>query len=392
MALTATTTDVAVIGLGAMGAATLYQLARRGIAAVGVDRFIPPHDQGSSHGDTRITRQAVGEGGAYAPLVLRSHAIWRALEAATGDSLLEACGGLILGPTRQASSHHGKTDFLKKTVAVAERFGIAHQVLDRAAIAARFPQFTGLADDDTACFEPGAGYLRPERCIAALLAEAQRHGAVCRTGTAVRAIAQDGDLVRLTLAGGALTCRRAVVAAGAWTAPLLGAPFDRLLRVTRQVLHWFATDDPALYAPGRCPVFIRMYGPNDEDYFYGFPSLDGHSIKVATEQYRHTTTADTVSRSVAAEEAAAMHRTHLAGRLLHVTDQAERSVACVYTGTPDADFLIDTHPAMNRVTVISACSGHGFKHAAAIGEAVAATLATGHADADLSPFRLGRFG
>lgn len=391
MALTSTTTDVAVIGLGAMGAATLYHLACQGVPTIGIDRFAPPHDQGSSHGETRITRQAVGEGGVYAPLVLRSHQIWRALEAATGESVLQACGGLIAGPTRQNSSHHGKADFLRRTVAVAEAFGIPHRVLDRAAMADEFPQFIGLAEDDMGYFEPGAGFLRPERCIAALLAEATRAGAICRTGTTVKAIAQDGDRVRLTLSDGTLTCRHVVVAAGAWSAPLLGAPFDRLLRVTRQVLHWFVAEDPTAWVPGSCPVFVRMYGAGDEDYFYGFPALDGASVKVASEQYADTTTADSALRTVAPGEAAAMHRTHIAGRLRGISARAAKSHACLYTNTPDADFLIDTHPAMNRVTVISACSGHGFKHAAAIGEAVAATIATGRSDLDLSPFRLRRF-
>ena len=151
----AATTDIAVIGLGAMGAAALYQLARRGVRATGIDRFAPPHSLGSSHGETRITRQAVGEGAAYAPLVLRSHEIWRELEAATGASLLVACGGVMIGPMHRASSHHGKPDFLRTTTAVAHQFAIPHEVLTRDDLTSRFPQFTNLAPDDVGYYEPG---------------------------------------------------------------------------------------------------------------------------------------------------------------------------------------------------------------------------------------------
>jgi len=124
--------EVAVVGLGAMGAATLYQLARRGVSAIGIDRFAPPHALGSSHGETRITRAAVGEGEDYVPFVRRSHAIWRELEAATGQSLLEQCGLLMMAPRGVRTGHHGKTDFLNRTASVARRHRIPHQMLDRA--------------------------------------------------------------------------------------------------------------------------------------------------------------------------------------------------------------------------------------------------------------------
>ena len=169
--------DTIVVGLGAIGSACLYQLAKRGQRVLGVDRYHPPHSYGSSHGETRITRQAIGEGEAYVPLVLRSHQIWRALEAETGLSLLETCGALILGDPDGAACHHGKTDFIRRTILAAERFGIAHEVLDAAAIQDRFPQFQ-LTGRETAYFEPGGGYVHPERCIEAQLAMARRHGAV----------------------------------------------------------------------------------------------------------------------------------------------------------------------------------------------------------------------
>jgi sarcosine oxidase len=383
-------TDVAVVGLGAMGAATLYQLAKRGVSCVGIDRFAPPHDLGSSHGETRITRLAVGEGGALAPFVRRSHEIWRELEAATGETLLTQCGALVMAPGGAPSSHHGKPDFVARSIAVAEEFGIAHEAFGGAEVRRRFPHFVA-ADDVQAYFEPEGGYVAPERCIAAQLGEAFRLGARVVTGAAARAIRQTGAGVEIETADGVVACDRAIVAAGAWAGPLLGAPFDRLLTVKRQVLHWFALEE-GVEAPEGSPVFIWMHGAGDADYLYGFPPQPGaRSMKVATEQFEASTEANTVERAVSPTESAAMYEAHLRGRLAGVTSRAVKAAACMYVMTPDFNFIIDDHPAMDRVTVVSACSGHGFKHSAGIGFALAERAATGRSKMDLAPFALSRF-
>ena len=213
-----------------------------------------------------------------------------------------------------------------------------------------------------------------------------------RIAAEVKEIEQGVGVVRIVTGNGIIEAARVVVAAGAWTTPLLGAPFDRLLTVTRQVLHWFPVDGD-LYAPGRFPTLIWMHGDTTEDYFYAFPALPGSGLlKAATEQYGVQTTADAMERGMRPEEGAALHRTHLAQRLMGVGAGPVRSSACLYTGTPDSGFIIDRHPRMDRVTVISACSGHGFKHSAGIGEAVAAEVCGERAASQLAPFRLDRFG
>jgi sarcosine oxidase len=384
--------DFLVIGLGAMGSAALYQLAKRGASVIGLDRFAPPHTMGSSHGETRITRQAIGEGRDYVPLVLESHRIWRELEAETGESLLTTCGALVMASGTGTNSHHGKPDFVQNSIRAAREFGIPHEVLDGREVARRFPQFLGLDGAENAYYEPGGGYVRPERCIAAQLSRASALGATIRTGVEVLSIAEDGDGVRVETSAGLFHAGEVVVSAGAWTAPLLAAPFDRLLGVTRQVLHWFELDEPGAF-PADGPVYIWMHGTSDTEYFYGFPPHAGEaSVKVATEQYAENTTAEAADRTVRPEESAGMYRRHIAGRLAGATPRVARAAACLYTVTPDHGFIIDRHPAQRRVLVVSACSGHGFKHSAGIGLAAAELMTGGQSRIDLRPFGLGRFG
>lgn len=382
-------TEFVVVGLGAMGAACAYQLAKRGATVLGLDRFAPPHALGSSHGETRITRQAVGEGAAYVPLVTASHRIWRELEAETGQNLFEACGAIVIAPGTGESSHHGKPDFVARSTEVAERYGIPHETMTGAEAARRFPQFA-LAGDEKVYYEPGGGYVFPERCIEAQLACAAALGAEIRSDAQALSIAQDGDRVVVETEKGRIVAARAIVAAGGWAGELLGAPFDRLLTVNRQLLHWFELDDMTAYAPG-APVFIWMHGPTDIDYLYGFPPLPGDPrIKVATEQYAAATTAYAVSREVSAEESAEMHSVHVKGRLAGASTRVAKAAACLYTVTPDNGFIIDRHPRMDRVVAISACSGHGFKHSAGIGEAVAKAMVESEWE-PLAPFSLARF-
>ena len=256
--------DFVVVGLGAMGCAVLYQLARRGAKVIGIDRFVPPHQMGSSHGETRLTRQAVGEGRDYAPLVLNSQRIWRELEADTGETLFNDCGVLVMAPGSGRTSHHGKPDFVARSIEVARDFGIVHEVFDGAEVARRFPQFLGLVGSEKAYYEPGGGYVFPERCIAAQLRRASQLGARIRTGVEVRSIDQSG-IVRIETSDGTIEAGQVVVSAGSWTAPLLGAPFERLLTVNRQVLHWYDLDDLSAYGPD-APAFIWMHGATDVDY------------------------------------------------------------------------------------------------------------------------------
>lgn len=383
--------DVAVIGLGAVGGAILMQLAEQGVRAIGLDRFAPPHTHGSSHGETRITRLSVGEGEAYAPLVRRSHEIWRALERATGSTLLVETGGLVMAPRHGAAQHHGTGNFVMRSVEVARRFDIPHAVMDATELNRRFPQFL-LRGDEVAFFEPGAGMLLPEACVAAQLQRAVALGASVATDEPVRDLRETSTGVLITTARREFEVASAVVAAGAWLPRLLGGAFTRLAVPYRQALHWFTPDVPADYAPGKFPIFIWMHGDAAEDYLYGFPTAGTPEVKLATEQYGVMADPDTVSRAVAPAESGAMFDRHVRGRLRGIAPVASRAAACLYTVTPDAGFIVDTVPGMPRVLAVSACSGHGFKHAAALGEAVAQHVVSGRSDITLAPFALARLG
>lgn len=381
--------DVIVIGLGAFGSATAYQLAKAGAQVIGIDRFVPPHDRGSSHGATRITRLAIGEGEVYVPLALRSHQIWHELEAASGQQLLLRTGGLIMGRREGQAQHHGQPDFVRRTMAAAARFGIEHEILAASDVAARFPQFI-TRGDELAYFEPEAGVLRPELCIDTQLRQAALRGAQLHYGETVVALSGTATGVQVTTDKARYAAARAIITAGPWVPGLVGGQFATHLRVLRQVMYWFEPAAPALYRSPGCPVFIWMHGSGDEDYLYGFPMVDGHAgVKLATEQHQLSTDPDRTERTVSAVEQQQMYRRHVAGRLQGLSERCVFAASCLYTVSTDSGFIVDRHPDVERVTVVSACSGHGFKHSAALGERLARHALMQRGD-DLAPFALGR--
>ncbi|MGY1880624.1 N-methyl-L-tryptophan oxidase [Pseudomonas reactans] len=379
-----------VIGLGAMGAATVYQLAKAGVKVAGIDRHHPPHTLGSSHGDTRITRLSVGEGAQYVPIVRNSHRIWRELEALSGESLFEQSGLLVL-TSREDFDPSDETDFTLRTIGLAQTYGIEHEVLDAAQIRQRFPQFAQVVDSAIGYYEPGGGFVRPERCIEVQLRLAEQQGATLYKGETVTHISSDEHGVMVTTDQRTLLADKLVVSAGNWAGGLLGAPFDRLLKVYRQQLFWFETEPDAALV-GASPTFIFTHGPGESDTNYGFPALPGEgSLKVATAQYHTPTTPQTLDRTVSPAQEREMYEQQVQGRIAGLTAKVVKSAVCAYTVTPDHHFIIDRHPTLQHTLVVSPCSGHGFKHSAALGEAFAQWCVKGESELDLSSFSLKRF-
>jgi sarcosine oxidase len=349
---------------------------------------------GSSHGDTRITRQAIGEGREFVPLVLRSDEIWKQLESATGLRLVTRNGGLVMASPGIPGSHHGSSSFVQDTIDTATEFGIAHQTLDASEIQARYPQFR-LRGNEVAYFEPGAGFLRPEACISTQLSEAKRLGAEVFPSETVLALKASGTTVNVETDHGTYSAARVIVTAGPWIQQLMGAAYQHLFRVYRQVMNWFAIENnPQNYSPERFPIFIWLTGSEPRDMLYGFPAIHGAEggIKISTEQYEATVDPDHVTRAVAPSEVDAMFTEYIRPRFRGISSRCLRSETCLYTVTPDAKFIVDQFRGEETILFASACSGHGFKHSAALGEALAMRAMGQAPEVDLSPFRLQRFG
>jgi len=382
--------DVIVLGLGAMGSASIYQLAKKGRRVLGIDQFSPPHTMGSTHGGSRVTRQAIGEGEEYVPLALRSYELWREIEAATGTTLLEATGGLIMASPSAGASLHGESQFVEQTVNAAKKFGIAHSLLDAGQIRSRFPQFN-LRGDEQGYYEPSMGFLRPELCVAGQIDLARRHGAEIRTNEKIlELIPRSGEVIVRTESG-RYTAGRVVVSAGAWINHLLGNEWSALFSISRQVLCWFDVNDGIeSFVPSRFPVFIWVFGSEQDDFNYGIPAIDGPKggVKIGTEQHLTETDPDTVDRNVTAAEIDEIYRRYVQDRLPGLSPRCIKASVCLYTTTPGSRFVIDFHPAQKNLLIVSPCSGHGFKHSAAIGEIVSDLLTSGSSRMDIRPFTL----
>jgi sarcosine oxidase len=379
--------DVVVAGLGAMGSATVYQLAKSGASVLGLDRYQPPHTLGSTHGDTRITRVAVGEGFEYVPLVRRSHEIWREIEARVGVDILTQCGGVVMAPPQAGFALHGSESFLERTAAAGHAFEVENESLGTTDLAARFPQFA-LSGAEQAFYEPGAGFVRPERAVQAQLRLARELGATLVFGERVVGYDDHGSHVSVRTTTRTLEATTLVVAAGPWVTDLVPelAPEVRILR---QVLFWFDLRDASSYEVMRhSPIYIWCPGTDADDAIYGFPMVDGvgGGAKVAREQYAVETTADEVDRTVTPEETEEMYEHYVRDRLPALSGRCVKSAVCLYTELPGSRFVIDRLPSAPNVVLASPCSGHGFKHSAAIGEALAELATRGESSIDLSAF------
>jgi sarcosine oxidase len=372
------TCDAIVIGLGAMGSAALASLARRGCKVVGIERFEPGHDRGSSHGTTRIIRQGYFEHPSYVPLVRAAYPLWRELAAEAGEPLIDITGIVEIGsPDRE---------LVAGTLAASRQHGLAHEVLDASALRRRFPLFQ-VPDDYVAVFQAEGGFLRAERAIRALLARARATGAELRTAETVRAIEPRGDSVRVVTTRGTIDAGCAVVAAGPWVKTLLpSVPVP--IRVTRQVLAWFAPRDPVLFSPARFPVFLLQ---NADGMFYGFPDDGTGSVKVAKHHHADETVDPERYDRVVSGADEAMIRSCLTAHLPAANGPRVAATTCLYTMTPDGDFILDRMPGDERVIVASPCSGHGFKFAPVIGEIIADLATHGTTAHDISRFATSRF-
>jgi sarcosine oxidase len=372
--------DVIVLGLGGVGSAALYHVARRGHRVLGIDQFAPPHDRGSTHGQTRIIRQAYFEHPDYVPLVLRAYDLWREMESATGEPLFEQVGLLEVGPADGV--------VVPGVLASAAQHRLAVEELTAAEAQRRFPAFR-VPNDRAAVFEPTAGFLQVERCVAAHLQLAVQAGAVLRIDTTVVDWSCSNNGIAVVTNRGEYRGDRLIIAAGPWATrvlPSLGVPLD----VRRKPIYWFDTigmNSPLRMAKG-CPTFLYEM---ERGVFYGFPAFDDRGVKVA----RHSG-GDVVDDPSALDQSrdeteCAAVREFAAEQLIGIEPRPRENATCMYTMSPDENFLVDTLPGEPRVAFAAGLSGHGYKFAPVLGEVLADLAEHGSTNHPIDFLRLGRF-
>ena len=371
--------DVAVVGLGAMGAASLYALSQRGCRAVGFDRYAPGHDRGSSHGESRLIRMAYFEDPAYVPLVRLAYEGWRRLEAHTGQRVLTRTGILEAGIGGSAS--------VESSLRSAVQHDIAHEVLTPRQAVARFPAFD-LPSDWDCLFQADAGVLEPEKAVRLLVGAAEALGATVHTQARVRRVTPKGEGVLVELEDGqTVEAGAAIIAAGPWIGELV-PELKPHLTLTRQTQTWFAPVTPVLVAPDRMPAFLLDTG---EAMIYGLPDICGSGVKAGLHGPEGVLEdADAPRAAASATETAALRRV-LERLVPAVAGAVRRSTSCVYTRTPDEHFVLGLHPEAAQIVLASPCSGHGFKFASLIGEVLADLATTRTTDKPIALFRPERF-
>jgi sarcosine oxidase len=373
--------DVIVVGIGGAGSATAAELAARGATVLGLEQHGIAHNLGSSHGGTRLIRQAYFEDPTYVPLLLRAYERWHQLELATNSRLLTQTGGLMIGPRTSRT--------VAGSVASAEQWGLDYELLDSAEVARRWPMFTP-SSNDVALHETRAGFVRPEATVAAQVALAIDRGAELYFHEAVTGWRTIAGGVEVATRSQRFRGARLVLAPGAWAPDLLSA-LGLPLVVERHVQFWLrAKHSITQFSPQRHPVYI--WEDSGGTQVYGFPAVGSAEEGVKASFFRRGTPAqpDTLYRLVDPDEVRPLRR-FLKGRVPALGPEVCHAEPCMYTTSPDQHFVLGLADKDERVVICSACSGHGFKFVPVIGEIVADLVTLGGTDFDISLFDPGRF-
>jgi sarcosine oxidase len=377
--LAAKTYDVIIVGVGAMGSAALHHLARRGSTALGLEQFEIPNDQGSSHGVNRIFRLAYYEDPGYVPLMRRALDLWLDLEATVGERLVHVTGSVDAGPA--------DGDVFTGSLESCRVHHLDHEVLDSAALAARFPGYR-LPEDTMSVFQPEGGFLLSERCIVAHVSTALAAGAEVHARESVMEWSVTaGGAIRVETDRGTYETTRLVVTAGAWAGQLVPG-LEGLAVPERQVLGWFQPIRPELFTPDRFPVFNLAV---EEGRYYGFPVFGIPGFKIG--RYHHleeATSPEAMNRQVDDRDEQVL-RAAIGPYFPDAYGPTMTLRTCLFTNSPDEHFILDSSPQQNEVILAAGFSGHGFKFASVIGEVLADLALDGHTGHDISMFALSRF-
>jgi len=370
--------DVIVIGVGGMGSATVYELARRGVRVLGLEQFEIPHDRGSSHGLSRIIRLAYAEHPFYVPLLRRSYVLWRLLERKTGKRLLITTGGIDAGEP--------DSDTIQGSLRSCATHDIPHVVLDARQLTDRHPGYR-LPKSMVAVYQPDAGFLIPEQCVTSYVAEARRLGAEVHPSERVAEWQVRHHEVQVTTDVATYRAQRVILTAGPWASKLL--PMLQSLAVPkRQVMLWTQPIRPEHFTPEVFPIF-NMEGLGGR--FYGFPSHGGSGFKIGKYHHRQEhADPDDVDRECHPEDERVL-REGIAAYFPDANGPALAMKVCLFTNSPDEHFILDVHPDHPEVAIAAGFSGHGFKFCSVIGEIMTQLALDGGASLDIDMFRLRRF-
>jgi sarcosine oxidase len=363
------TYDVIILGTGGVGSAAAYHLARRGAKVLGIDRFPGGHDRGSSHGETRIIRQAYFEHPDYVPLLLRAYELWRELEAVAGEQLLHQVGLLQIGPPDGA--------VVGGVLASARQHGLNVEQFAAGDIHSRWPGFR-VPEGDVGAYEAAAGYLRVERCVLAHIAAAKAHGAEFRFGSPVSTIdgmvpgkrnrKREFEGIEVTTHNGeSFRAHSLIFALGPWS-PIMLPHLEIPLAVRRKPVYWFSPADSGYRQDHGCPTFLYQL---PHGVFYGFPEIDELGVKVA----EHSGGAEVANPLTDSRELDPLNLERvvqfLAAHLPGVGQTLTRHSVCYYTMSPDEHFIVDRHPVFENTHFAAGLSGHGFKFTSVLGAALA---------------------
>jgi sarcosine oxidase len=373
------THDVIVAGVGAMGSAACWHLAQRGLRVLGLERFDLGHAMGSSHGLNRIIRLAYFEGSHYVPIVRRAHELWHRTGEQAGLKLLHVTGSIDLAPDGFGPVESSLQSCLDH--------GLPHERLDRAEIMRRFPGFQ-LPEGHVGLWQPDGGFVASEKAIYAHVGLAQSKGAEIRTGEPMldwRPTADGG--VEVTTKRGTYSAGRLVITSGGWITDAV-PELARRVTTVRQAIGWFTTRRPELFREGAFPVFILSV---EEGAFYGFPLYEHPGFKLGGPHFGREPMDPRDDDRTPSPRQVALIRECLRRYLPEAAGDPLTVKGCVYTVSPDEDFIIDAVPGVPQALFASCCSGHGFKFASAIGEILADLSTDTPSPFDLAPFSLARF-
>jgi sarcosine oxidase len=370
--------DVIVLGLGGMGSATLYHLARRGLRVLGLERFDLIHEQGSSHGITRIIRLAYWEHPTYVSLLRRAYELWRELEALAGERLLHITGSIDAGPADGM--------VFGGALRSSELYDLPHEVMDGATLHRRFPGYR-LPEDTQCLYQPDGGFLLPERCNVAHAALAQAHGADVRCREPVLDWEASGGRVGVRTSRGRYEAGSLVICAGPWASRLV-PELGRLAVPERQVLAWLQPTRPEYFRPDAFPVFNLEV---EEGRYYGFPSFLIPGVKLGRYHHRGEVVDPDATDLEPRPDDEELIRSFARRYLPDGEGPTVMLKSCLFTNSPDRHFILDRHPAHPEVVIAAGFSGHGYKFCSVIGEIMADVAQHGRPRQDIEFFRLGRF-